>query len=115
MEGFNNFSNERRRCVVCVTNVTVVSLNLILLRLRMLKLDAMSAIFSQYGEAKHTTVCPRSSDPFHIVSYYIKCLTTSWTYSSYCKRVEILMSNAISISPTLVDGAVTREQKCAKS
>ena len=27
------------------------------------------------------TVCPRSSDPFHIVSYIIKWVTTSWTYS----------------------------------
>ena len=27
------------------------------------------------------TVCPRSSAPFYIVSYYIKCVTTSWTYS----------------------------------
>ena len=25
------------------------------------------------------TVCPRSSDPFHIVTYYIKWVTTSWT------------------------------------
>ena len=29
----------------------------------------------------YTTVCPRSSDPFYIVSYYIKWVTTSWTYS----------------------------------
>ena len=28
------------------------------------------------------TVCPGSSDPFHIVSYYIKWVTTSWTYST---------------------------------
>ena len=27
------------------------------------------------------TVCPRSSDPFYIVSYYIKWVTTSWTDS----------------------------------
>ena len=27
------------------------------------------------------TVCPRSSDPFYIVSYYIKWVATSWTYS----------------------------------
>ena len=27
------------------------------------------------------TVCPRSSDPFTIVSYYMKWVTTSWTYS----------------------------------
>ena len=28
-----------------------------------------------------TTVCPRSSDPFHIVTCYIKWVTTSWTHS----------------------------------
>ena len=27
------------------------------------------------------TVCPRSSDPFQIVTYYIKWVTTSWTDS----------------------------------
>ena len=27
------------------------------------------------------TVCPRSSDPFYIVIYYRKWVTTSWTYS----------------------------------
>ena len=31
------------------------------------------------------TVCPRSSDPFYIVSRYIKRVTTSWTYSSFKK------------------------------
>ena len=30
------------------------------------------------------TVCPGSSDPFHVVSYYIKWVTASWTYSIYC-------------------------------
>ena len=29
------------------------------------------------------TVCPESSDPFYIVSYYIKQVTTSWTHSAY--------------------------------
>ena len=28
------------------------------------------------------TVCPRSSDPFCIVTYYIIWVTTSWTYST---------------------------------
>ena len=28
-----------------------------------------------------TTVFPRSSDPFHIVSYYMKWATTSWTHN----------------------------------
>ena len=27
------------------------------------------------------TVCPRSSDRFYIVTYYIKCVTTPWTHS----------------------------------
>ena len=27
------------------------------------------------------TLCPESSDPFYIVSYYINWVTTSWTYS----------------------------------
>ena len=29
------------------------------------------------------TVCPGSSDPFYIVTYYIKWVTISWTHSSY--------------------------------
>ena len=29
-----------------------------------------------------STLCPRSSAPFYIVSYYIKLVTTSWTYST---------------------------------
>mgnify|MGYP007023201260 CR=1 FL=1 len=28
------------------------------------------------------TVCPRSSYPFYLVSYYMKWVTTSWTFSS---------------------------------
>ena len=28
-----------------------------------------------------STVCPRSSDPIYVVTYYIKWVTTSWTYS----------------------------------
>ena len=28
-------------------------------------------------------ICPRSSDPFCIVTYYIKWVTTSWTLSTY--------------------------------
>ena len=32
--------------------------------------------------ASDNTVCPRSSDTFYIVSYYIKWVTTSWTHSS---------------------------------
>ena len=29
------------------------------------------------------TVCPGSSYPFYIVSYYIKRVTTSWTYGTF--------------------------------
>ena len=34
------------------------------------------------------TVCPRGSDPFHIVNYYIKWVTTSWTYSNKNQDLE---------------------------
>ena len=27
-----------------------------------------------------TTICPRSSRPFYIISYYIKWVTTSWKH-----------------------------------
>ena len=32
------------------------------------------------------TICPRSSDPFYIVSYYIKWVTASWTHSIMLAR-----------------------------
>ena len=32
-----------------------------------------------------STVCPRSSNPFYIVSTYMKWVTTSWTYRMYAK------------------------------
>ena len=32
------------------------------------------------------TVCPRGSDPFYIVSYYIKRVTFSWTYSTFFSK-----------------------------
>ena len=36
------------------------------------------------GQTLHLycTVCPGNSDPFYIVTYYIKWVTTSWTYST---------------------------------
>ena len=34
------------------------------------------------GVLLYDTVCPRSSDPFYIESYYIKWVTTSWTHSN---------------------------------
>ena len=30
----------------------------------------------------HFTMCPRSSDPFYKVTYYIKWVTTSWIDSN---------------------------------
>ena len=37
---------------------------------------------------RKNTVCPRSSDPFYIVIYYIQWVTTSWTYSYSFVRSE---------------------------
>ena len=33
------------------------------------------------------TVCPRSSDPFYIVTYYTKLVTTSWTEGIFKKSI----------------------------
>ena len=39
----------------------------------------------------HTTMCPRSSDPFYIVTYYMKRVTTSWTHNmTHTHRVTTL-------------------------
>ena len=37
--------------------------------------------FTNKETDKHT-ICPRSSDPFYIVTYYMKWVTTSWTHST---------------------------------
>ena len=38
-------------------------------------------VFNQINSNINDTVCPRSSDPFYVVTYYIKWVTTSWTHS----------------------------------
>ena len=35
-----------------------------------------------------STMCPRSSDPFYIVIYYIIWVTTSWTYSMITANMD---------------------------
>ena len=45
-------------------------------------LEQTSRSSTNIGEESKVTICPRSSDPFYIVSYYIKLVTTSWTYSA---------------------------------
>ena len=32
-------------------------------------------------KSRNHTVCPRSSDRFYMVTYYIKWVTTSWTHN----------------------------------
>ena len=46
------------------------------------------------------TICLRSSDPFNIVTYHIKWVTTSWTYSTsgVVRITFILYPNQISIN-----------------
>ena len=61
------------------------------------------------------TVCQRSSDPFHIVSYYIKRVTASWTHSI---TQQILLSISFvsykSLSPSL-SLSLSLSKKCKKS
>ena len=45
------------------------------------------SLFRIYHFYKYT-VCPGSSDPFYIVTYYIKWVTSSWTYSIFLWRYD---------------------------
>ena len=40
------------------------------------------------------TVCPGSSDPFYIVTNYIKWVTTSWTYCTIMIKCRSLIINS---------------------
>ena len=42
--------------------------------------DDIHAKMSTKRPENHTA-CPRSSDPFYVVTYYIKWVTSSWTHS----------------------------------
>ena len=46
-----------------------------------------------YAPATKYTVCPGSSDPFYIVTYYINWVTTSWTYSSYFLNIQYIQNH----------------------
>ena len=46
----------------------------------------------------NNTVCPRSSDPLYIVSYYTKRVTASWTYSTVIDRRSVQHNVVSSIS-----------------
>ena len=37
-----------------------------------------------YPVPPYCKVCPRSSDPFYVVTYYIKWVTTFWTHRTHC-------------------------------
>ena len=49
------------------------------------------------GHYSTYTIFPGSSDPFYIVSYYIKWVTTSWTHSTSASvlHIESLVSRPL--------------------
>ena len=63
------------------------------------------------------TICPRSNDPFYIVIYYIKWVTTSWTHSikyadfSLCLYREIF--SLVLIYKSLISDWIHRMWKVA--
>ena len=56
-------------------------------------------LVTYFTSVNHTyTLCSGSSDPFYIVGYYIKWVTTSWTHSILCANhfaVHIFCINTI--------------------
>ena len=45
------------------------------------------------------TVCPGGSDPIYIVSYFIECVTTSWTHSMIMWRLDYYNRSNIGMTP----------------
>ena len=52
------------------------------------------------------TVCPRSSEPFYIVIYYIKWVTNSWAFGKYAQKVFKLLNKWVTTSWT--DSIITQ-------
>ena len=48
------------------------------------------------------TICPRSSDPFYIVTYYSKWATTSWTDGTYNAMLRIRIVTFSALDPKCV-------------
>ena len=46
-------------------------------------------IYATFFFDKRNTVCPRSSDPFYVVTYHIKWVTTSWTDGNIYKNFQL--------------------------
>ena len=45
---------------------------------------------------------PRSSDPFYAVTYYIKWITTSWTYCIWIYRAEVTTINVVWLTLSVI-------------
>ena len=60
-------------------------------------------------------MCPRSSDPFYVVTYYIKWVTSSWTYSTLFFISLVQVSFAAISSVPIVAGQLIRFRLLKKS
>ena len=49
--------------------------------------------WEKYIVWKMHTLCPRSSNPFYIATYYIKWVTTSWTHSIFVFHILFIDPN----------------------
>ena len=46
---------------------------------------------------RYGTVCPRSNDKSYIVTYYIKWVTTFWTYSIILAEITIKVEEEVQV------------------
>ena len=60
-------------------------------------------IWAKTSKNTPCTLCPKSLDPFHIVTYYIKLVKTLWTYSTlYIRSMRWKNKNKLSIEAKLL-------------
>ena len=50
--------------------------------MNIMKVNLITLLRVKSKEKYNSTVCPRSLDPFHKVTYYMRRVKTFWTYSS---------------------------------
>ena len=68
---------------------------------------AISILLRRVRYLKQYTVCSRSSDPFCIVTYYIKWVTTSWTDGRIYDDIIVEQRQYICISIKLIPMSVS--------
>ena len=74
-------ANGLREGIDIIIYILMLALNMKISRIFCMNFNCRKLRVNCVRLLRNVDMCPRSSDPFYIVSYFIKWVTTSWTYS----------------------------------